>query len=180
MKTVALILVLLSARLAVADPADAKAFVDKGSAAYKQQHFTEALVMFQRAYRESPDPALLFNIAECERQLGSFETAARSYRQYVEKSPDAANRDEATQLAAQMDEAALAAQTKPAPAAVVAPPLVSAPLEPERTPIYKKWWAWTAVGAVVVGAIAIGVGVGVARYNATPTASTALGTTRVQ
>ncbi len=179
MKTFVLILLMASARIAAADPADAKAFVDKGSAAYKQQHFTEALVLFQRAYRESPEPALLFNIAECERQLGSFETAARSYRSYVEKSPDAANRDEATQLAAQMDEAALAAQTKPVPAVVVAPSLVSEPLPPEPTPIYKKWWAWTAAG-VVVGAIAIGVGVGVARYNATPTASTGLGTTRVQ
>jgi hypothetical protein len=31
------------------------------------------------------------------------------------------------------------------------------PTQKERTPIYKRWWLWTAVGVVVVGAIVIGV-----------------------
>jgi tetratricopeptide (TPR) repeat protein len=57
---------------------------------------------------------------------------------------------------------AVAAPPSPAPAAAVA-------LEPEpltvrpatHTPIYKKWWLWTAVGAAAV-AVAVGVGVGAA------------------
>jgi tetratricopeptide (TPR) repeat protein len=178
-KTLVLFLVMATARVAVADVAEAKVFSDRGSSAYNLKHFTEALVMFQRAYRENQNPAYLFNIAECERQLGSFEMAAKSYRAYAEQSPEAPNRDEATSLAAQMDDAAVTAQTRPVAPVVVAPPLVTVE-QPERTPIYKKWWAWTAVGAAVVVGVAIGVGVGVARYNAQPTASTTLGTSRLQ
>jgi hypothetical protein len=33
------------------------------------------------------------------------------------------------------------------------------PKQKERTPIYKTWWLWTAVGVAVVGAVVIGVAV---------------------
>jgi hypothetical protein len=51
---------------------------------------------------------------------------------------------------------AVAAQPAAPPAAVVQTAPSSAP-----TPVYKKWWLWTIVGVVVVGA-AVGAGVGVA------------------
>ena len=41
----------------------------------------------------------------------------------------------------------------------VVPPVATAP--EAKTPIYKKWWLWTIVGVVVVGA-GVGAGVGVA------------------
>ena len=40
--------------------------------------------------------------------------------------------------------------------------MVTAPPSPPREPIYKKWWLWTAAGAVVVVAVVVGVSVGVA------------------
>jgi tetratricopeptide (TPR) repeat protein len=47
-----------------------------------------------------------------------------------------------------------------------APPLAvqggSSATEKPATPIYKKWWFWTIVGAVVVGGVATGVGVAAA------------------
>src|SRR6185436_9073779 len=33
------------------------------------------------------------------------------------------------------------------------------PRQKERTPVYKTWWLWTAVGVAVVGAVVIGVAV---------------------
>jgi len=36
---------------------------------------------------------------------------------------------------------------------------VSATAPPKKTPVYKKWWLWTIVGAVAVGA-GVGLGVG--------------------
>jgi tetratricopeptide (TPR) repeat protein len=39
----------------------------------------------------------------------------------------------------------------PAPASSDATTLVSTPAEPEATPVYKRWWFWGGVGAVVVG-----------------------------
>lgn len=62
--------------------------------------------------------------------------------------------------------------TTSAPAAAVT---ASAPEKSERTPIYKKWWLWTAVGVVAVG-VGVGVGVGLAAGGSTPTASTTYGT----
>ena len=39
--------------------------------------------------------------------------------------------------------------------------------EPEKTPVYKKWWFWTIIGVVVAGGVAGGVTAGVLA-NQTP------------
>jgi hypothetical protein len=56
--------------------------------------------------------------------------------------------------------ATTAPETTPSatPAAVVT---TEAPPPEKRTPVYKKWWLWTAVGVVVVG-VGVGLGVGLA------------------
>ncbi|HZS40593.1 MAG TPA: hypothetical protein VFF06_27360 [Polyangia bacterium] len=51
---------------------------------------------------------------------------------------------------------------------VVVPPLVVARPRPARTPLYKKWWLWTAVGGAAVIVIAVGVGVGVGASGSPP------------
>src|SRR5207247_10897399 len=49
---------------------------------------------------------------------------------------------------------------EPAPTTTAAAPaLAPAPPEKPRTPIYKKWWLWTAVGAVVLVAVIVPVAV---------------------
>jgi tetratricopeptide (TPR) repeat protein len=47
-------------------------------------------------------------------------------------------------------------EAAPAPAVAV----VSTTPADRKTPVYKKWWLWTAVGAVVVAAVVVGVVVG--------------------
>ena len=44
-----------------------------------------------------------------------------------------------------------------APAAAPAPMVAPAPERHDRTPVYKKWWLWTALGAVVAGGVVAGV-----------------------
>lgn len=39
---------------------------------------------------------------------------------------------------------------------------------PTEQPLYRKWWFWTATGAVVVGAVAIGLGVGLSQSGTEP------------
>jgi hypothetical protein len=40
----------------------------------------------------------------------------------------------------------------------IAEPAASAAPEPEASPaFYKRWWFWTLAGAVVAGAVAVGV-----------------------
>jgi hypothetical protein len=58
--------------------------------------FTEALVDFKEAYRLLPDPVLLYNLGQCERQLGRLEEAIRFYRSFLREQPKAPNRQDVT------------------------------------------------------------------------------------
>ena len=135
--------------------------------------FNEALTSFKEAYRNFEDPTFLYNIAQCQRQLGLKQEAILSYRAYLRESPQAENRDEVLRLVASLDEALKQeqrSQAQPpggfmppnehgvAPAAVTtgAPPVAHDGARPK-----KRWWIWVVVGGVVAVA-AVGVGVGVA------------------
>ena len=160
-----------------------------GTQHYKLAEYGEALDNFKEAYRNFEDPTFLFNIAQCQRQLNNKAEAIRFYRNYLIDVPNAPNREEVRQLIAKL-EAALATErdaqaaaqaasaSPPAAAAPVAPAVVTAPLvtaapPPRRTPVYKKWWLWTAVG----GAVAIGLGVGLGIGLSGGSSSTLPGTT---
>ena len=45
----------------------------------------------------------------------------------------------------------------------------SAPDRAQPTPVYKKWWLWTAVGVVVVAGVGVGLGVGLTRNSSSGT-----------
>jgi tetratricopeptide (TPR) repeat protein len=79
---------------AAAEPNDAKARYMSGQSHYNLNEFAEALQDFKEAYRLRPDPAFLFNIAQCERQLGNLEEAIKFYRSYLRNKPDAGNKRE--------------------------------------------------------------------------------------
>jgi len=71
---------------------------------------------------------------------------------------------------AEAQPAATGATVTPAPAGAL---VSSAPPPDKKTPLYKKWWLWTAVAAVAV--VGVGVGVGVAEttpHNAPAPAGT--------
>lgn len=65
-----------------------------GTLAYDLGEFHKALKEYSEAYRLSPRPALLFNVAQCHRQLGEYGRAAFFYRRYLylagADAPDAA------------------------------------------------------------------------------------------
>jgi formylglycine-generating enzyme required for sulfatase activity len=102
---VALVLGLMSA-LSFADTSRARTLFQQGEIQFRLLHFDQALSLFERAYEESSDPAFLYNIAQCQRQLGRYELAIKSYRSYLEQAPDAPSRAEVLAVIAQMEEAA--------------------------------------------------------------------------
>ena len=162
---------------------DARAHYEQAVAHYNLDEFAPALAEFREAYRLKPDPSFLFNIAQCHRKLGEIDAALDFYRKYLRNLPNAPNRADIERMIAELrarQASAPAATPPPAPEAPVtpAPPpaapaavvdttpapradvLVAtpAPEAPEApAPIYRRWWFWTTVGAVVVGAVVAGV-----------------------
>src|SRR5689334_17756017 len=54
---------------------------------YKLQEFEKALEQFGELYRATQEPVLLFNIAQCQRQLGYLEEALKSYQFFLRDAP---------------------------------------------------------------------------------------------
>jgi tetratricopeptide (TPR) repeat protein len=119
-----------------ADGADAKARYMSGQSHYNLNEFAEALQDFKEAYRLHPDPAFLFNIAQCERQLGDFDEAIKFYRSYLRNKPDAGN---AKEVQKKIDELKVLSEGKRkskegAPAGVTAPSTTPPPADTHAPP----------------------------------------------
>jgi hypothetical protein len=122
---------------------EAKARFVSGQSHYNLNEFPEALVDFKEAYRLFPDPVFLYNLGQCERQLGHNEEAIRFYRSFLREQPKAPNKQDVLHKieeleAAQKSKAAEAAEAEEATAGtsvegttvktpVVAPPPATAP-----------------------------------------------------
>ena len=174
---------------------------------YNLSEYKEALDEFKDAYRAFEEPLLLFNIAQCQRQLGLRTDAIHSYRAYLRESKDIRNRDEVERVIASLEQAArdeehsrppqgtltpepqqkVVVTPVPEQKVVVTPVLepVPAPVtpslvvvaQPARTPVYKKWWLWTTIGVVAVG-VGLGLGLGLSGGTTYPAASTPGGRVR--
>ena len=179
------------------DHTRARAAFKLGSKHYNLGEFQQALDAFREAYRDYDDPSFLFNIAQCERQLGHKREAVREYRAYLNNAPESAgNHDAIKQIIAQLEKEIADEQattkmpptsvTPPPPPATTTPPAQTTtpaaasltasapPAEREHTPAYKKWWVWTIVGGVVVAGVTTGLVLGLPK--SAPTATTSLGT----
>ena len=104
----------------------AAAHYKKGRSLYNVSEYRAALDEFKQAYVAHEDPAFLYNIAQCHRQLGNHREAITFYKRFLKESPGARNRKEIEQLISEL-EAKAAAAPPPAPAAEAGPPPASAP-----------------------------------------------------
>ncbi|HEX3757136.1 MAG TPA: tetratricopeptide repeat protein [Kofleriaceae bacterium] len=166
----ALLVVVLAARVAAADDVATRAarrHFERGQKLYAATKFREALDEYQQAFDARPLPDFLFNIGQCYRNLGDYDSAIFSYKKYLAAAADAPNRPQVEQLIAELqtrkdqeDARRLALQPPPplAPPPPAAPPPTPPP--PAARPIYARWWFWTGVGVVAAGA-------GVATYELT-------------
>jgi len=163
--------------VARADVARARAHFDKGRTFFEVDEYRKAIAEFKAAHIEKPDPAFLYNIAECYRRLGELPEALQFYRRFLATAPpDDKTRAIVEQRIADLKTVAeepKVAATEPPPGgggdgALVlnatnpsgdpAATLIETPSQPRAAPapFYTRPWFLVTVGAVVV---ASGVGI---------------------
>jgi hypothetical protein len=126
-----------SAVALAADNAElAKEHFTNGTRRYEVGDYAQALAEFKAAHMAKPDPAFLYNIAQCHRQMGELEQAVVLYKRYLAASPNAANRAEVEKRIVQLDAEIAAkrgrtaeppARAQEAPSIASPPPASSAP-----------------------------------------------------
>lgn len=173
---------LAAPKKAVEDPAKeaAKAAFTAGNRHYQLSEYTQALEKFKDAFRIFPEPSILYNIGQCQRQLGQKEDAVRSYKSFLRNAGETPMREEVQSTIAKLEMEIAEDRAKAAEAEAQRIKLeaaeraakdaqasvnVQAPAssEPRAKPIYKRAWFWgVVVGAVVVVGVGVGLGVGLA------------------
>jgi tetratricopeptide (TPR) repeat protein len=178
---IALILLAL-APTARADKAKARALFDRATKQYNLGEYATAGEAFKAAYDEYPDPTLLYNLAQCERQLAHKPRAITLYRSYLREMPNAPNADEVKRIVASLEQDVAREQEERKQAeaksreleqhrqeqqeqraANVVPPAAEAP-PPRARPWWKNPAGW-ALLSVGVAAGAAGAGLLVAANN---------------
>lgn len=169
MKAVALLAIFAFGAAGVPAHADdgtrvAKAHVEKAKKLFNLGKFDDALSEYQKAYDAKPLPKLLFNIAQCYRNLGQVDQAIFTYKSYLQNVPNAGNRAEVEATIDQLEDEKARGESQ---RLKLTPPKEEPKEEPVKptpptgdTPIYKKWWFWTTIAVV-------GVAGGVGIYEAT-------------
>jgi len=150
--------------------AEARNLFEAGRLAMSDGRFEDALDYFQRAYELSERPALLYNVATVAERLGEDQVALDALERYLVEEPDIGDRRAVERrvelLRERLSEAAGAGQTAPSPAETAAAagtvegsagPLAPVPTSEDARQgdddrLVTKWWLWTIVGVVVVGA----------------------------
>jgi len=147
---------------ATADESSAwRALYREGSRQYDLGDFRAALDAFKRAYLAHEEAGILFDIAECHRQLGENVDAVHAYQSYLRRKPDAANRADVEALVVKLHAAPAAPPLRSNPSAATsttalstppaqaaAPPAPPAPAPVSQAPhgtLYNPWGATAAM-----------------------------------
>jgi tetratricopeptide (TPR) repeat protein len=167
---VAVVLLVACATARAEDPREeARLHYEVGRIAYEKEQWNEALAEFKKAYTIAPIPDLLYNIGRCQEHLGQLSAAVVTYRQFLAARPDAQERAELEMhikdLEKDLEGSKRINLAAPAPVPVIAE---RTPPKSPKQPVYRRWWLWTTVGAVVVVGVVVGLGVGLSRSSGPP------------
>jgi len=123
-----------------ADLADAKQAYEEAARAFNLGQWDEAVAGFQKSYKLSGDAALLFNVAQAQRQAGRNKESVITYKAFLREVPETPYREnveakirdlESTEAKAATDKPAeVPTPVSPPPAANQALPVAPAPLAP--------------------------------------------------
>lgn len=171
----ALLLLVLWAPRAHASEEQFRARFEEAQRLYQQGQYEASIDALRAAYAIKALPRLLLNIGQLQRKLGQTREAVATYQFYLQVDPDPPA-EVARDLRSYIKQAEEPAAPRPAPPALTLPrsavlPAPTspglAPPVPSPTPLYKRWWLWTAVGLVAAGAAA-GIAVAATRPGSPP------------
>lgn len=135
----------------------AKKHFRQGQRMFAMGRFRPALESYEKAYTLSKYPDILFNMAQCYRNLGDYESAVFHFRTYLEKKPDAKNREAVTELITKLEiEMEEADRQRREEQDEKKPPRIKKPKKRTKKskkktkkvksgPFYTRWWFWTGV-----------------------------------
>lgn len=135
-----------------------------------QSHYDEALALYQAAYKQSREARLLLNIGRCYYRLAQPRKALESYEEFRRAQPNP-EPELASRLNQFVAEAKLAVLTSESESASSQAAALPAELEPAPAPLSERadgktllgrpaWRVGVAGGAVAVGGLLFGLGVG--------------------
>ena len=141
---------------------------------YALGEFEDAVKEFREAYRLRQEPAILYNIAQCHRQMRQWREAYFNYRQYLNLKRDAPNRDEVEELVEQMrrrmddeeeQKTRIARDPVPVHSEAVLPQAPPPVVAPEPSPLFsekaqppaRSSLRYAGYGALAAGAVAEGL-----------------------
>ncbi|MES1208488.1 MAG: tetratricopeptide repeat protein [Pseudomonadota bacterium] len=101
---------------------------DRATRAYDLGKYTEAVDEYQKVYEIDGDPVMLYNIAQAYRLNDQPQDAIHFYRRYLQRSPDARNRDDVERKIAAQEK--VIEDKRKAAAAVQPPPIPTTPKTP--------------------------------------------------
>src|SRR5262245_7727320 len=113
---------------ALAQVAQSRSHYERGRSYFQLGEYRKALEEFKAAHVEKNDPAYIYNIAECHRQLGEAKTAVSFYRRFLGMAAaESPLRSTAERRIAELE--------APSPAPATAPPPPPAPRPQPATAI---------------------------------------------
>jgi tetratricopeptide (TPR) repeat protein len=131
-----------------------------GHRLFRLGRYEEAVAAFRRAYEIKADARLLYDIAECYREVGAVNQALFYYDRYLAGWPEAFDRAEVEEKVAELENrrgtptprTAAARRSRPI---MMIEPATSKTRQPSRP--WQRWWFWTAIGVGVLGGIGAAV-----------------------
>lgn len=152
------------------DVTRARTHFEAGRALYQLGNYNEALREFAAGYQLAPRPQFLLNLGQCYRKLDDLANARAMYQRYLHDAPPSdPERPQAEQILSEIDRQMADREAAKAPppvasssvAAPAATTLTQTAPPPRKSWIKRNWWI------IPVGAVVLGVGVGLGVYYGT-------------